>query len=564
MIRLTCPACKVLLTREDREAGSKFDCPSCGQRLRVPQPVNKTLLGEAVRPGNAPGRERTPTFVETASPLAPHRVAEPEYVPIGNCPGCGQSLSISRSIFGQRFQCPGCHLDLQAPGGPAPATPLAPPDTTLLGLVKDSELERQPSDISPAPLSGRVTPGAISLVPPIDGAGKYPNVTDGPRDRNTIIVIAAFLTSVVAASIVVLAVVLSHHEKEPQQVANLQTGSQARGYPPPPRMESRGAEPGRNKPQDTEQRPKPGQPGDDQPPKPVLVLPPKTTVEPGTQAALSPRPDLRPKPSPPEPSQAGAGDKATKPASPPPPDLDAATIEALTTTLESGNGPPGSRLRAAEGLGKMGQKCNAPRITRALCQALVDWKHDEISATKALDALEKINPALHEAVILVYHDRELKNRAEGLQRLIKMGPDGKPAQPIVLGFKEDFCDRYPQRIEAGRLTIQALAIMGADDLAMAKRFRTWLNRYNERYKLEIVLVLPRMKHRASCVGALVTLLKDNLNPPLQIAAAASLAQFGDDAKQSSVKTALEGLKNSQDRDLRDAAKKALQSIWGDK
>src|SRR5438094_6813316 len=44
MLRFCCPACKNVLSTPPEQAGTKINCPRCGQRLLVPQP-NKTLLG---------------------------------------------------------------------------------------------------------------------------------------------------------------------------------------------------------------------------------------------------------------------------------------------------------------------------------------------------------------------------------------------------------------------------------------------------------------------------------------------------------------------------------------
>ncbi len=48
MIRFSCPVCKASLQSRDEDSGTKFACPSCGQRLQVPPPPTpkKTVLGE--------------------------------------------------------------------------------------------------------------------------------------------------------------------------------------------------------------------------------------------------------------------------------------------------------------------------------------------------------------------------------------------------------------------------------------------------------------------------------------------------------------------------------------
>lgn len=46
-IRFRCPTCKKSLKADDDKAGTKTNCPDCGQRIRVPKPpMQKTVLGE--------------------------------------------------------------------------------------------------------------------------------------------------------------------------------------------------------------------------------------------------------------------------------------------------------------------------------------------------------------------------------------------------------------------------------------------------------------------------------------------------------------------------------------
>ncbi len=46
MIRFSCPACKTAFDAKPVNAGAKFNCTKCGQRLQVPSPpANKTVLG---------------------------------------------------------------------------------------------------------------------------------------------------------------------------------------------------------------------------------------------------------------------------------------------------------------------------------------------------------------------------------------------------------------------------------------------------------------------------------------------------------------------------------------
>lgn len=62
MISYSCPKCKTFLTAIDGDAGSKVQCPKCGQRLQIPRPpapVNKTVLG-TLEPNPAPVARHAP------------------------------------------------------------------------------------------------------------------------------------------------------------------------------------------------------------------------------------------------------------------------------------------------------------------------------------------------------------------------------------------------------------------------------------------------------------------------------------------------------------------------
>jgi DNA-directed RNA polymerase subunit M/transcription elongation factor TFIIS len=549
MIRFTCPTCQALLTRDDAHAGTKVVCPSCGQRLQVPAaPVNKTLLGEAVTPGNLPRRAIGATAAAVQRPQA---VAAPALVPVGNCPGCGQALSVPRNLLGQRFQCPTCQTHLQAPE----ASPAAPPpthmETTLLGLVKDTELERPAADVP-----SHANPGWVSAAPPESARPTtYPGLTDEPRDKNVIFLIAAVLSAVAVAAAVVIAVVLSHGDKEPQKLAAAKEGGQDKRQPAP----SAGT-PVRDRPPPNTgyklNRPEPREPARATPaptPDPARnretqqPIPSKTPEEKSPPIFEPPAPAAPENPAPPPPSE----------------DADRQKIDALVQTVETGNGQSDGRMKAAEALGNLGDKCNQPRITTALCKLLVEWRRDEEKGKVALAALRKINPLLHGAVILIYRDADPKNRAEGLDKLISLGSDGRPALPVLVGFKEEL-DKLPLPHTLGERALQAMGAVAADDPAMTERLLQWLRRPSEKYKGAIVLVLPHLKSHKNCVGALLPLLQDYTHPQLQVAVATALGQFGDDAKQDAVKKALEKLTTARNRPVREAATNALDTLWGGK
>jgi hypothetical protein len=77
MIASTCPSCQFAITRADKEAGLKIECPSCGQRLKIPQPPpppkDRTVLGQI----------QSPTATQTVlGQLTTQPAAEPEPIEI--------------------------------------------------------------------------------------------------------------------------------------------------------------------------------------------------------------------------------------------------------------------------------------------------------------------------------------------------------------------------------------------------------------------------------------------------------------------------------------------------
>jgi predicted Zn finger-like uncharacterized protein len=54
MIRVDCPSCQASFTVDKSEAGKKTRCPSCGQRIQVPNPKDQTLASILMPPGALP------------------------------------------------------------------------------------------------------------------------------------------------------------------------------------------------------------------------------------------------------------------------------------------------------------------------------------------------------------------------------------------------------------------------------------------------------------------------------------------------------------------------------
>jgi DNA-directed RNA polymerase subunit M/transcription elongation factor TFIIS len=97
VITFRCPRCKNVLTRDDPDAGSKLECPSCGQRLQVPRPsADDVLIGQWVPPDPA----------------------DEEVVAAGQCPSCTQPLTVPRKHLGASIQCPDCGCEFTAGQSP--------------------------------------------------------------------------------------------------------------------------------------------------------------------------------------------------------------------------------------------------------------------------------------------------------------------------------------------------------------------------------------------------------------------------------------------------------------
>src|SRR5262245_33664273 len=61
MIRFACPTCQTAMSVPETQAGSKGNCPSCGQRVQVPQPeLDRTVVGQLL-PANIMATRPAPT-----------------------------------------------------------------------------------------------------------------------------------------------------------------------------------------------------------------------------------------------------------------------------------------------------------------------------------------------------------------------------------------------------------------------------------------------------------------------------------------------------------------------
>jgi hypothetical protein len=72
MIRFVCPACNGVVESPESAAGSKLPCPHCGQRLQIPYPPNKTVLGSLLPV--APSQTNKPQPPRLPLPSSPQTI----------------------------------------------------------------------------------------------------------------------------------------------------------------------------------------------------------------------------------------------------------------------------------------------------------------------------------------------------------------------------------------------------------------------------------------------------------------------------------------------------------
>lgn len=101
MIAFNCPKCRTVVRRQHHESGTKVPCPSCGQRLQVPQvqePESPTIMGELV-------------FPASSVPKVPSSAATVRCT----CPHCQAVIKAPAKTAGIRAPCPRCKLLVEIP-----------------------------------------------------------------------------------------------------------------------------------------------------------------------------------------------------------------------------------------------------------------------------------------------------------------------------------------------------------------------------------------------------------------------------------------------------------------
>jgi DNA-directed RNA polymerase subunit RPC12/RpoP len=118
MIRFACPRCKTVLERPEQDAGAKFACTSCGQRLQVPpSPIDKTMLGDVNWQKSGAAAAPVPEAAPAAGDAQVRLVRGREHV-VWACPLCETQVSVPLEPWQAAVRCPQCakRIDVPHPG----------------------------------------------------------------------------------------------------------------------------------------------------------------------------------------------------------------------------------------------------------------------------------------------------------------------------------------------------------------------------------------------------------------------------------------------------------------
>jgi hypothetical protein len=223
-------------------------------------------------------------------------------------------------------------------------------------------------------------------------------------------------------------------------------------------------------------------------------------------------------------------------------------VEKCVKTVKAGK--TAERLKALETLGGLGVAAKGAR--RALCDTLLDTSL-KIRAAGA-DALEEVDPTLHHIVIPLLVDKDVNQRTEAVERLRKLGVEGRPALPVLLHFRQQY--------GGGATVIEALAAIACDDKSLTAQFAGWLIKDTDASsRLAIAVAIGGMAGAKQHVNTLASVLQNDSEEEVRAAAAKALGTIGPDAK-TAVK-ALKIAKIDAAAPVREAADQALKQILGE-
>jgi HEAT repeat protein len=231
-------------------------------------------------------------------------------------------------------------------------------------------------------------------------------------------------------------------------------------------------------------------------------------------------------------------------------------VDALVKEVKSKD--KAARLKAMDDLAAMGPE--AKEAGQALVEAMLD-KTPAI-ATKAGDALEKIDPDVYKLVLTLAIDRDARARENAIDSLAKLGAEGKAAVPVLFVASLN--------VEHASHALQALTKVAPNDarvidavlrnlpvapaeIAKGERFIT-----NSGPRATAISVLDSVTiPPTKSVPALISAMND---PRVRVDAINALGKIGPKAHESV--PVLSKLKRDSSENVRDAAGKALEKIEG--
>jgi HEAT repeat protein len=232
------------------------------------------------------------------------------------------------------------------------------------------------------------------------------------------------------------------------------------------------------------------------------------------------------------------------------------------------------RIQAANELASLGEA--ARPAARALCEAATD---DQVRQA-AIEALEKIQPALAKPITTLLVDSQAHNCIAAAEKLAAMGDSASPAIPVLIWHAKNAPIRFPYR-ENLPLDIQALTKIGPTDPETVRAIidhvqspvtrKANLVRDQEERVVALKALGALSRNQGSLRREIVVCLEKALtecerenNPEnyyhidLCLATIRSIAEFGSDAKQAI--PLLKRLKLDKDMQVRQAAASALEQI----
>jgi HEAT repeat protein len=232
---------------------------------------------------------------------------------------------------------------------------------------------------------------------------------------------------------------------------------------------------------------------------------------------------------------------------------------------------PAARVRALEAIGEMGEE--GVEASEAVILALGDGAPAVQQA--ALDALEKVNPALHKPVLTILVDRTDAAKARAIMQLGQLGAGAKPALPLLFRLYQAQAGRLEMGLhQPFRITIlDALKEIDPDDKRFAGLVLQAMSVTPAAARLSgleglvdvavrkraIVIAQELVKDKKLEADRLVKPLVSALNDPYcSLQAISALADLGVEARDAI--PALTALKRNPDQATRDAAAEALKKI----